>query len=415
MTALVGLLNKRGAAIAADSAMTVLGNGSSKIYNNEQKIFQLSSQNPVGVMICNNLNFLNTPLALILDLYRIERGNCKFSSLTGYVDDFIAYLKSIKRLQDSLVKRTYYRNEFDQIITDFRSTFSDRYDQIEEENQGLSEDEISRMCYVHTLGMMKETICDTEINENLTNFTKQDFVKEVVEPDKETFARYRTMFPRMKDEEWETMLEYFYIHLISNSFNSRQSSEIIFVGFGSDDIFPASQRLFLSGMVGDGIKYRIEDISEISHDYSAEIRPFAQTDVMMTLIKGVSPQLDNEFREATLELEEGLINDFTTVLEEEHVSPVIIKKLKELPLEKLHDRYIDRIDNYVNENFISGVVDALEFFNLEEMTKMAENLIAVTNLQRHISSSEESVGGPIEVALITKAGGFKWIKHNCLE
>ena len=53
-------------------------------------------------------------------------------------------------------------------------------------------------------------------------------------------------------------------------------------------------------------------------------------------------------------------------------------------------------------------------YNLEEMAKMAENLIAVTNLQRHISSSEESVGGPIEVAIITKTGGFKWIKHNIL-
>lgn len=61
------------------------------------------------------------------------------------------------------------------------------------------------------------------------------------------------------------------------------------------------------------------------------------------------------------------------------------------------------------------MVTALDLFNLEEMAKMAENLIAVTNLQRHISSSEESVGGPIEVAIITKTGGFKWIKHYNLE
>lgn len=99
MTALVGILNKRGAAIAADSAMTVFGNDSSKIYNNEQKIFPFSNKNPIRVMVCNNLNFLTTPWALIFELYKAERGNKKFLSLTGYVEDFMEFLSSLKNLQ----------------------------------------------------------------------------------------------------------------------------------------------------------------------------------------------------------------------------------------------------------------------------------------------------------------------------
>ena len=44
MTAIVGILNKRGVAIAADSAVTV-GNGDNvKIYNTSQKIFKLSEK-----------------------------------------------------------------------------------------------------------------------------------------------------------------------------------------------------------------------------------------------------------------------------------------------------------------------------------------------------------------------------------
>ena len=38
---------------------------------------------------------------------------------------------------------------------------------------------------------------------------------------------------------------------------------------------------------------------------------------------------------------------------------------------------------------------------------MSGSLIPITNLQRHVSSSEESVGGPVEIAVITKADGFK--------
>ena len=51
MTAIVGILNKRGVAIAADSAVTV-GNGDNvKIYNTSQKIFKLSEKNPLALMI----------------------------------------------------------------------------------------------------------------------------------------------------------------------------------------------------------------------------------------------------------------------------------------------------------------------------------------------------------------------------
>ena len=411
MTALVGVLNKRGAAIAADSAMTVFGNGSSKIYNNEQKIFPLSDNNPIGVMICNNLNFLTTPWALIFELYKAERGNQTFPNLTGYVEDFIKYVKSLKRLQTQEVKNAFYQIEFEQLTDAFRSIFEKKYDEVTEINPEISNDEVSRICYEHTFNEVKDALYDYEINSRLKDFNSIDFYNEVIEPNKEYFSQKRKEFPRMKDEEWNILLEYFHRDLINNSFSGSQQTELIFVGFGTDDIFPASQRIYILGMTGSLLKYDIEEISEISHTSSAEIRPFAQTDVMLTLMKGVSPQLDQEYRDATIELEEGVLNDITDLLKKEKVSTSIIKKIKGLSYEKVHERYMDRIENFIHENFISGVVTALDFFNLEEMAKMAENLIAVTNLQRHISSSEESVGGPIEVAIITKTGGFKWIKH----
>ena len=58
------------------------------------------------------------------------------------------------------------------------------------------------------------------------------------------------------------------------------------------------------------------------------------------------------------------------------------------------------------------MVDAVESFNVEDMVDMAESFISITNLQRHISSSEESVGGPVDVAVITKSEGFVWVKHK---
>ena len=89
-----------------------------------------------------------------------------------------------------------------------------------------------------------------------------------------------------------------------------------------------------------------------------------------------------------------------------------IEKVAKTSTEDIEKEFADRLEEYQQENFISGIVDAVDAFNLEDMANMAESLVSVTNLQRHISSSEESVGGPIDVAVITRTEGFFWVKHK---
>ena len=48
----------------------------------------------------------------------------------------------------------------------------------------------------------------------------------------------------------------------------------------------------------------------------------------------------------------------------------------------------------------------------KELASMAESLVSITNLQRHFTSSEETVGGPVDVAVITKYEGFVWVKRK---
>ena len=70
MTAIVGVLNSRAFAIAADSAVTVTGNNGKKVYNRSNKIFTLSKLHPVGIAIYSSADFLGIPLETIIKLYR---------------------------------------------------------------------------------------------------------------------------------------------------------------------------------------------------------------------------------------------------------------------------------------------------------------------------------------------------------
>ncbi len=43
---------------------------------------------------------------------------------------------------------------------------------------------------------------------------------------------------------------------------------------------------------------------------------------------------------------------------------------------------------------------------------MAESLVTITSLKRKFTLEAETVGGPIDVAVISKGDGFIWIKRK---
>jgi hypothetical protein len=43
---------------------------------------------------------------------------------------------------------------------------------------------------------------------------------------------------------------------------------------------------------------------------------------------------------------------------------------------------------------------------------MAESLVNLTSLKRRVSLQAETVGGPVDVAVISRSDGFIWIKRK---
>ena len=48
----------------------------------------------------------------------------------------------------------------------------------------------------------------------------------------------------------------------------------------------------------------------------------------------------------------------------------------------------------------------------DELGSMAEALVNLTKFRRRVSQERETVGGPIDVAVITKGDGFVWVKRK---
>ena len=92
MTAVVGLLNKKGVAIAADSAVTRTRNFNQKVTKNGNKMVRLSNVVPISVMLTGNGDFMRTQWDIIIRHYREHRGDIKHDTVEACMHDFFRYI-----------------------------------------------------------------------------------------------------------------------------------------------------------------------------------------------------------------------------------------------------------------------------------------------------------------------------------
>ena len=84
-----------------------------------------------------------------------------------------------------------------------------------------------------------------------------------------------------------------------------------------------------------------------------------------------------------------------------------INEIKEL----LVNLFKDNI-NTLKKDFYSPILKTVDSLPKEELGNLASTLIEITSLKRKIDSNLESVGGNIDVALISKGDGFIWKKRS---
>ncbi|GAG48308.1 unnamed protein product, partial [marine sediment metagenome] len=96
MTAEILIMNNKAVALAADSAVSAMVGTDRKIFTTADKIFVLSPNRPVGVMIYNNVHFLGVPWETLI--YEISKRipESGFDTLDEYIQAFLGYFETEK-------------------------------------------------------------------------------------------------------------------------------------------------------------------------------------------------------------------------------------------------------------------------------------------------------------------------------
>jgi hypothetical protein len=65
-----------------------------------------------------------------------------------------------------------------------------------------------------------------------------------------------------------------------------------------------------------------------------------------------------------------------------------------------------------NKNYTGPIKQAIASLSLSDLSAVAETFLSASQIQKRVNPDLETVGGPVDVAVISKGDGFVWIKRK---
>ncbi|MCF1420445.1 hypothetical protein [Mangrovimonas futianensis] len=406
MTAVIGILNKHGVTMAADSAVTVTGGNQKKIYNTANKLFTLSKHHPIGIMIYSSSTFMSTPWEIIIKLYRKELKDKSFDTVVEYKDDFLKFLKG----KDFYTTPEHQLLNLKQFLYWQLDILKGRM--IEKLSDDKTEEELSVEFQEIILEDLQNNIDSyngaTNILNDFADYSLENFKEYAEEGIKEVTD---TIFDgiEINDDIFNAIVELYYNHLKTTNFIGITTG-IVFGGYGEKEIYPSMVSIQIAEALDNRLRYYDFDSCEISDNNNGAIMPYAQTDVINMFIKGIDPEIDYTYITVFKKLLADYTNIIVGILNGENDE--LAQKINGFDLSILTTEFEKQLNQLKREKQVSPTLDTVAILSKEDLAEMAESLIYLTYLKRRISSTEESVGGPIDVAIISKGDGFIWKKRK---
>lgn len=427
MTVEIAVINKEAVAVAADSAVTIGGGtwrGMDRVYESAQKLFDVSPNHPIGIMVYNNASFMGIPWETVVGMCRaslLETERC--NTLGGYVERMVGVLKGLAARIPEGVEEEYVRRAlralFGKICSEIKSN-------IETEKQRRGEaikGERVRRITLKVLGHYLKKISDSPDISAGAGF------------DKVVNARYRGVIQEVANQVFEVnelrlgksgsiraalqkIGANFFSKNTEDFFSDMEYSGLVIAGFGEEEIFPSVITLHIMGALQGVLMYHEaggELCYSVDFDRPAAIIAFARGDVIEAFKYGVWPDYIEEIKNRIdMQCFESFVNSVPSIMR--LLKPT--KHIKELEerLVKLASNLFSKISvdfELSVENDRKGANEEWErlisVLPRSELAEMARTLVRFTCFYWRYREEQATVKEPVRVAVISKNEGFRWM------
>lgn len=358
MTAEIVIMNKRGVVASADSAGTV-GN---KTFNNLNKMFQLVSDKPIGILFFNNSEINGIPVEIIIKEYKANRRGSKLSTLKDCVNDFKCFLQDfIKQNMGS----------YDPLLGAFVDYL-------------VSSDKLKYASYID------ETL---QNKPNIVKIRKTKKIRANVAKYMEARKQYISEQIKTQNLNLDKITDYF-VRFVNKSDLCANFTGFAIFGYGDNDIYPKTYVFQSVGFVTNNI---FKCFAEEAHESEQDIIQLAQKDMSDLFIFGLPHRLQANIKNIYNRVVAKL---FLTIGDNKpEVKPIVEKALAECA---------EEVDKTITGDRINDLSLSLPHLSLTDLADITETLIKLECLKNRASLNIESVGGEVKTAILSKHEGFFW-------
>lgn len=405
MTAQIVLMNRYGIAIASDSVVSVAHD--EDIYqtmSTSEKIIELSGDHDAAFMVSGLVYLNGVPLSVLIWEWSktIEK---KFDTLTEYMNSFLAWLENRQELNSESMNR----GTFEELVSTLLSRI---WQNTEEYEVGFPISENFSTLEKGFLNAVQEWEKYSKSNEVFAGWDGA-FLKEVIsEPFEEIITEKINYYfddRPLSNQSLEVLKN------ICRStlwwWKSNSGSELVIVGYGAQDLLPRAEVVTIHGIF-DGRIRRSEIESRDTSASGSFYRFFGQWDASVQFIKGIDPALKERIIEHFQELIRNQISSVSLFDEDEGDED--LEELIQDKVRRAASELNNEINSYSQENFVSPLIQVIKMAPQADLSKLAKSLIEIQAIRQSINQITPTVGGPIDVAVISKRHGFQWVAHKSI-
>jgi hypothetical protein len=413
MTAEIAILNRHGIALAADSAVTLRNPDTQKVYNTANKLFMLSKYHPVGIMVYGHADLMGVPWETVIKMYRSELDTANFDRLIEFAEHFIGFLEANRLLFPASLQESEFALMCRWVLS-----------QIQQKVDSKVQSEIATHSGIDDAGV--ERIISDVVIEHLQEWTNYrrlesfppEFESQLIATCGERLrVLFAEVFHQLPIDHVRDELLQICAFRATKDWWSLNSGGMVIAGFGKNDFLPVLHSFTVESIINNRLKCdRLPGLSnDMGESRAAVIIPFAQAEIVYRFIRGIDPEYKRELTNLlrnllTVEYPAKIVADFkerTSAQEQRDAQAELIR---------IGRTIIDEFDGtwaaWEHRRFVGPVLDIVGDLPKDDLAAMAESLVNLTSFKRRITAEAETVGGPIDVAVISKGDGFVWIKRK---
>ena len=424
MTSEVVLMNRQAVAMAADSAVTISGDQYLKTYQSVDKLFPLVDGQPVAVMIYNNAEIMSTPWETVISLYREQSRGRSLDTVAAYAEDFMEFLSGNPDLFPPEHQDTEYFKVVAVVFTVIAEEFEYQLKKFEQSNAGSVRDHVSAI-FEYVVGAIHadyQRCPDDSPRGDLPCFPKGmgeqvrrrygDAIDQLLGS---LLGALHADFPGLAvTEDTKNKLRDIGVFAVTKDAFFEHYTGVVFAGFGAREKFPSMRSYLTSSVILGILKRKRDREADITSDSGPVFQPFAQDRMIRTFLTGMDQHLRMFIFGETLKLSSNLVTDVVRRAPNltDAQRNALHKDYSENNLGVALREFFRAVDSYQYAVHTRPIFRAISTLPKKELGETAASLIKLNSFQQKVMNSIETVGGPIDVAVITRNGGLEWTREK---